>query len=70
MPTGGRDTGTPAESLQALPRGAWQRRFSEHVMRDGRDYSAHLDYICYNPVPHRLVSCAHDWPWSSFPQLV
>jgi putative transposase len=46
--------------------GIWQRRFWEHTIRDGRDCSAHMDYIHFNPVKHGLVANATDWPFSSF----
>jgi putative transposase len=36
-------------------RGIWQRRFSEHAIRDERDYAAHVDYEHFNPVRHGLV---------------
>jgi putative transposase len=48
----------------------WQRRFWEHLIRDERDFSAHLDYIHINPVKHGLVSAPHDWPHSTFLQWV
>jgi putative transposase len=55
------------------PRGEyslWQRRFWEHTVRDESDFARHVDYIHYNPVKHGLVSCARDWPHSSFHQYV
>jgi putative transposase len=58
-----------ASSLSRRAKGEqsiWQRRFWEHVIRDDADYSAHMDYIHYNPVRHGLVSTARDWPYSSF----
>jgi putative transposase len=48
----------------------WQRRFWEHVIRDDRDYMAHMDYIHYNPVKNGVVSRAVDWPFSSFHRYV
>lgn len=51
-------------------RGIWQRRFWEHLIRDERDYRAHLDYIHINPVRHGVVSRAIDWPYSTFHRLV
>ena len=51
-------------------RGIWQRRFWEHTIRDDRDYAAHMDYICFNPVKHGLVGWVVDWPYSSFHRLV
>lgn len=36
-------------------RGIWQRRCWEHLIRDERDYSAHMDYVHINPLKHGLV---------------
>ncbi len=44
----------------------WQRRYWEHMIRDDRDFDAHLDYIHHNPVRHGLVRAPRDWPFSSF----
>jgi putative transposase len=44
----------------------WQRRFWEHTVRDDGDFARHVDYVHFNPVKHRLVSCVRDWPYSSF----
>lgn len=46
-------------------RGIWQRRFWEHAIRDERDFLNHLDYIHQNPVKHKFVNKADDWPYSS-----
>lgn len=64
----------PADAAERLPTsqsryrhresGVWQRRFWEHTVRDEDDLEAHLDYIHYNPVRHRLVGSPADWPWS------
>ncbi|WP_342243790.1 REP-associated tyrosine transposase [Pseudomonas sp. OTU5201] len=48
----------------------WQRRFWEHMIRDERDYAAHMDYIHFNPVRHGLVNAVRDWPLSSFHRFV
>jgi putative transposase len=48
----------------------WQRRFWEHQIRDQSDLNRHLDYIHYNPVKHRLASCPHAYPFSSFEKWV
>lgn len=45
--------------------GIWQRRFWEHHIRNQDDYVAHLRYCWNNPVRHRLVANAVDWPYSS-----
>jgi putative transposase len=44
----------------------WQRRFWEHTIRNEQDFERHVDYVHVNPVKHRLVSQAIDWPYSSF----
>jgi len=66
---------TPAESRSASriakgERGIWQRRFWEHMIRDDRDYAAHMDYVHFNPIKHGLVAEAADWPCSSFHRCV
>jgi putative transposase len=48
----------------------WQPRYWEHAIRDQADLNKHLDYIHWNPVKHRLVANARDWPWSSFHRFV
>jgi putative transposase len=47
-------------------RGIWQRRFWEHLIRDERDYTRHVEYCYINPVKHGLVARVRDWPHSSF----
>ncbi|MCG3148829.1 MAG: REP-associated tyrosine transposase [Verrucomicrobiae bacterium] len=51
-------------------RGVWQRSFWEHTIRDDTDFGRHLDYIHYNPVKHGLVTCPHQWSFSSFQQWI
>ena len=48
----------------------WQARFWEHLIRDERDYAAHVDYIHGNPLKHGLVEQVSDWPYSSFHRFV
>ena len=48
----------------------WQRRFWEHQIRDDEDFRRHTDYIHYNPVKHGWVTCASDWPYSTFRRYV
>ena len=50
--------------------GLWQRRFWEHLIRDERDFAAHLDYIHLNPVHHGYVTAPRDWPHSTFQKWV
>lgn len=45
---------------------AWQRRYWEHLIRNEKDFQAHVDYIHYNPVKHGLAAAAKDWPHSTF----
>ena len=51
-------------------KGVWQRRFWEHAIRNDADLARHVDYIHFNPVKHRLVTRACDWPHSSFHRYV
>jgi putative transposase len=51
-------------------RGLWVRRYWEHLVRDERDFSAHVDYVHINPLKHGLVSRVVDWPYSTFHRLV
>ncbi len=51
-------------------RGIWQRRYWEHLIRDEKDYIAHMDYVHINPVKHGLVTNVVDWPHSTFHRLV
>lgn len=51
-------------------RGIWQRRFWEHLIRDERDFNAHMDYVHVNPVKHGLVKRVADWPYSTFHKRV
>ncbi len=48
----------------------WQRRFWEHLIRDERDFTQHVEYIHYNPVKHGLVRQPLDWEYSSFHRYV
>ncbi len=47
-------------------RGIRQRRFWEHMIRDGTDCAQHVAYCYINPVKHGLVTRVQDWPHSSF----
>lgn len=51
-------------------RGIWQRRFWEHLIRDDADFANHVDYIHINPVKHRHVLRAADWPHSSIHRYI
>jgi putative transposase len=51
-------------------RGIWQRRYWERLIRDERDFSAHMDYVHINPLKHGLVQRVMDWPYSTFHSLV
>ncbi len=56
--------------LRKGERGIWQRGYWEHTIRDDRDYTAHMDYIHFNPVKHGLTQYPSDWPFSSFRRCV
>jgi putative transposase len=43
----------------------WQKGFSDHRIRDARDYSEHIQYIRQNPVRARLCGTAEEFPYSS-----
>src|SRR5437016_13985718 len=43
----------------------WQKGFSDHRIRDARDYAELILYICQNPVGARLCEIAEDLPHSS-----
>lgn len=58
--------GTPVQRHRNGEYALWQRRFWEHTIRNEQDFARHLDYVHFNPVKHRLVSRARDWPYSSF----
>ena len=65
----------PAERIGASrgakrERGIWQRRYWEHMIRDGADFRRHVEYCHFNPVKHGLVARVRDWPWSSFHRYV
>lgn len=47
-------------------RDVWQRRYWEHLIRDERDFQAHVDYIHLNPVQHGFVARPGDWLHSTF----
>ncbi len=55
---------------QRRERGIWQQRYWEHNCRDEDDLKRCVDYIHWNPVKHKLVSCVRDYPWSSFHKYV
>jgi putative transposase len=43
----------------------WQESFTNHRIRDQRDYAQHGDYILMNPVRARLVDAPELYPYSS-----
>ena len=59
-----------ATRVERRERGIWQRRYWEHLIRDERDYQAHVDYVHINPVKHGLVKSVKDWPYSTFHKMV
>ena len=61
-----RDERRSARRVAKAERGIWQRRYWEHLVRDERDLTTHIDYIHYNPVKHGHVVRVCEWPYSSF----
>jgi len=59
-----------AQRVARRERGIWQRRYWEHLIRDGSDLQRHVDYIHFNPVKHGHVARVADWPHSSFHRWV
>jgi putative transposase len=59
-----------ASRIAKHERGIWQRRYWEHTIRNDDDYTAHADYIHFNPVKHGLVATPAQWPFSSFHRWV
>ena len=43
----------------------WQRGFTDHRIRDARDFEAHREYIHQNPVKRGLVLNACEYRYSS-----
>jgi len=62
----------PATASRQLKgeRAVWQRRYWEHLIRDGEDWKRHVEYIHYNPVKHGLVRAPVEWKYSSFHTFV
>ena len=59
-----------ASGPRADKRPIWQDRFWEHLIRDERDYAAHVEYIHFNPVKHGFVRAPRNWLHSSFRAFV
>ena len=55
-----------ARRIARRERGIWQRRYWEHLIRDGDNLRRHVEYIHFNPVKHGYSSRPVDWPHSSF----
>lgn len=58
------------ESCIGLQQLIWQQRFYDHIIRNERDWRAHLDYVHFNPVRHGYTLRAVDYPWSSLGKFV
>jgi putative transposase len=43
----------------------WQKGFSDHRIRDAKDYVRHVDYILNNPIRKNLCRGCEDYPYSS-----
>ena len=62
---GGREGVRNASRKRSGERAVWQRRFYEHTIRNAREFQDHVAYTLMNPVKHKLVDRAADWPWST-----
>lgn len=51
-------------------RGIWQRRFWEHLITDEDDFRTRMNYVQINPVKHRHVMRASEWPYSSIHRYI
>jgi len=67
---GGSESAQPVARQRQRYRDIWQKRFWEHLVRTERDRIGCIEYVHYNPVKHRLATCPHAWPWSSFNRFV
>jgi putative transposase len=47
-----------------LPKGFWQRRFYDHILRSGDDADAVAWYIWMNPVRKGMIAEPHQYPFS------
>ena len=56
----------PPSKARRGEKGIWQRRFWEHLIKDGEDFDTHLRLIRDAPVAKGLVGQSTDWPYSSF----
>jgi putative transposase len=45
-------------------------RFSDRKIRNDRHFYASVNYIHFNPVRHKCVEKASDWPWNSLHSYV
>ena len=70
LASGGTEQRRSDSRVRQQARGVWQRRFWEHTIRDEDDLHRHSDYVHYNAVKHKQVTCPHLWPHSSFHRFV
>lgn len=54
-----------SQCVRSSEKGIWQRRFWEHMIRDGDDFAAHRHMIHSAPVQAGLAKRMTDWQWSS-----
>lgn len=58
-----RGPGTPVMAVFVMEHFLWQSSFYDHVIRDDRDFRAHVEYIHYNPVKAGLVRQPEAYPF-------
>jgi putative transposase len=54
----------------STPISLWQNRFWEHVIRNEKDWMAHINYIHYNPIKHNVAQQIKNYPYSTFRKFV
>jgi len=46
-----------------IPLFKWRKSFRDHIIRGGKDFSNHLEYIFNNAMKHALVEEPKKWKW-------
>ena len=49
--------------LQNIPKFKWQQSFQDHVIRNNRDLTNHINYIKINPYKHEIINKNKKYEW-------